>query len=79
MVLVAVRQDDGIDVVEPVLDGAEVRQDQVHARLVVFGKKNAAVDHEQPPGMLEDGHVAADLANSAECDDAEAAFRQCGR
>ncbi len=37
VVLVAVRQDDGLDVVEPLPDVLEVREDQVDAGLVVLG------------------------------------------
>ena len=73
VVLVAVGEDDGLDVVEPVPDVGEVREDQVDAGLVVLGEQHAAVDDEQPAGVLEDGHVAADLAQPAERDDAQAA------
>jgi hypothetical protein len=31
-----------------------------------------AVDHQQPIGMFEDGHVAADLTDATEGDRAEA-------
>ena len=60
-----------VDVVEPVRDVLEVGQDQVDAGVVVLGEEHAAVDDEQPAGVLEDGHVAADLAEPAEGDDAE--------
>jgi len=79
VVLVAVREHDGLDVVETVLDGAQVGQDQVHARRVLGREEHAAVDHEQPAGVLEHGHVAADLADAAQCDDPQAAFGQLGR
>ena len=69
VVLVAVGEDDGLDVVEPVLDVGEVGQDQVDAGLVVLGEEDAAVDDEQPAVDLEDGHVAADVPQAAERDD----------
>ena len=76
VVLVAVREDDRIDVVEPILDGGEVREDEVDARLGLLGEEHAAVHDEEPPGVLEDGHVAADLAEAAERDDAHRALGQ---
>ena len=54
------------DVVEPVPDVVEVREDQVDAGLVVLGEEHAAVDDQQPAVVLEDRHVAADLAEAAE-------------
>jgi hypothetical protein len=77
VVLVAVREHDGLDVVEPVPDVREVRQDQVDAGLLDLREQHAAVDDEQPPGVLEDRHVAADLAQAAERDDAQRAVREC--
>ena len=59
--------------------GSEVGQDQVDAGLVVLGEEHAAVDDQQPAVVLEDGHVAADLAEPAERDDPETALGQCGR
>ena len=76
VVLVPVREHDGLDVVEAVPDVGEVRQDQVDPGLVVLREQHAAVDDEQPAGVLEDGHVAADLAEAAERDDAQAAVGQ---
>ena len=73
VVLVPVGEDDGLDVVEPVLEVGEVGQDQVDAGLVVVGEEHAAVDDEQLAAVLEDGHVAADLAEAAERDDPHAA------
>ena len=70
VVLVAVGQDQGDDVVEAVLDVAEVGQDQVDAGLILLGEQNAAVDDEQLSVDLEDGHVAADLAQAPQGHDA---------
>ena len=79
VVLVGVRQHDAVDQVEAVPDVVEVGQDQVDAGLEVLGEQHAAVDDQQPAGVLEDRHVAADLAEAAEGDDAQAALRQLGR
>ena len=68
-----------VDVVEAVPDVVEVRQDQVDAGLEVLGEQHAAVDDQQPAGVLEDGHVAADLAEAAERDDAQPALGELGR
>ena len=76
VVLVAVREHDADDVVEAVPDRGEVRQDQVHARLLGLGEQHAAVDDEQLAAVLEDGHVAADLAEAAERGDPQGALRQ---
>ena len=73
VVLVPVGEDDGVDVVEPVLDRPEVGQDQVDAGLLGLGEQHAAVDDQQPAVELEDGHVAADLAEPAQRHDPQAA------
>ncbi len=57
VVLVAVGEDHGHDVVQPVPDRGEVRQDHVHAGLGLLGEQYAAVDDEQFARVLEDGHV----------------------
>ena len=72
VVLVRMRQHQRVDLVQPALERGEVRQDQVDAGLVVLGEQDAAVDDEQPAGVLEDRHVAADLAEAAERDQAQA-------
>ena len=59
--------------------GVEVGEDQVDAGVVVLGEQHAAVDDQQPVVVLEDGHVAADLAEPAERDDPQAPLRQFGR
>ena len=72
MILVAVRQHDADDVGEAVTDRTEVREDQVDAGMVLLGEQHPAVDDEQLAVELEHGHVAADLAEPAERDDAQA-------
>ena len=79
VVLVAVREDDGLHVVEPVEDVLEVREDQVDAGLVVLGEEDAAVDDEQLALVLDDRHVASDLTEAAERDDAQRARGEGGR
>src|SRR5690606_26972313 len=74
VVLMAVREDDTDDVVEACLDGFEVRQDQVDARLVLLGEEHTAVDDEQLAAVLENRHVAPDLAEAAERRDPQRAL-----
>ena len=81
VVFVGVGEDDGIDVAEAVADRGEVRQDQIDARAVGLREEHPAVDDQQPAGVLEDGHVATDLAEAAERDDPQAVLGQrpgCG-
>ena len=66
VVFVGVRQHQRLDVVEPVFDVSQVRQDQVDARLVVGREHHPAVDDQQPAEVLENGHVAADFADSTQ-------------
>jgi len=79
VVLVAVREHHADDVVEAVPDRLEVGQDQVDARLVLLWEEHADVDDEELAVELVDGHVATDLAEPAERDDAERAGLQDGR
>ena len=74
VVLVAVGEHDGLDVVEAVGDGREVRQDQVDAGVVLVGEEDTAVDDEQLTGMLDDRHIAADFAEAPEGQDADGAL-----
>ena len=66
VVFVGVREHKRLDVVEPVFDVTQIRQDQIDARLVVGGKHHPAVDDQQPAQVLENRHVAADFADSAQ-------------
>ena len=66
MVFVSVGQHDREHVIHAITDVAEVRQNHVDARLGLFGKQHTAVDDEQFAVDFEDGHVATDLADSAE-------------
>ena len=79
VVLVRVREHERLNLVEPPVQVAEVRQDEVHAGLVGVGEQHAAVHDEQPATVLEDRHVPADLAEAAERDDAQPVARQLAR
>jgi hypothetical protein len=79
VVLVAVRQHQGLDVVQPVGDDVEARQDEVDPRVVVLGEEHPAVDDQQLPVVLQHRHVATDVAESAERDDAERSAGERGR
>ena len=76
MVFVRVGEHQRLDIVEPVLDVAQIRQDQVDARLVVRREQHPAVDDQQPAQMLENGHVAADFADAAQRGDPQTARGQ---
>src|SRR5699024_269502 len=76
VVLVPMGEHDRLDVVESVPDVVEVRQDQVGAGLFLLGEEHTAVDDEQPAVVLEDGHVATDLAKTAQGDHAQGALPQ---
>jgi hypothetical protein len=78
VVLVAVGEDNSDDVIEPIPDGREVRQDQVDARLGLLGKEHAAVDDENLAVELIRGHVATDLAEAADRDDPECSWGEFG-
>lgn len=79
VVLVAVREDDALDVVEAVPDRGEVGQDQVDSGLLLLGEEHSAVDDEQAAAVLENRHVAADFTEAAERGDAEATLRELRR
>jgi len=79
VVLVTVREHERLDLVEAVLDVPEVGEDEVDARLGRAREEHAAVDDQQLAVVLEDGHVAADLGDAAEGDDAQRALARLGR
>ena len=66
MVLVAVGEDDRLDVVDAVAQVGEVRQDEVDAEHLGRREHQAGVDDDDPAVVLDDGHVLADLAQAAE-------------
>ena len=73
MILVPVGQHDRLDVLLALAQVGEVRQHQVDAELVGRREAQARVDHDDPPVVLDDGHVLADLAEPAQRQDAEGA------
>ncbi len=79
VIFVAVCEDDADDVIEAVLEGLEVGKDEVHSRLVLFGEEHAAVHDEDLAVELEDRHVAADLAEAPQRDDAKRPRLERGR
>ena len=76
VVLVRVGEHQRLDVVEAILDVAQVGQDQVDTGFVVSGEKHAAVDDQQPTQVLENGHIAADFADSAQRGHPQSADRE---
>ena len=72
VVLVGVGEHDRVYVTQPFPHRAEVGQDQVHTRLRVLREQHATVDDEQPARVLEDSHVAADLPEAAQSEQAQA-------
>ena len=63
-----VGQYEGGDVLEPVRNVAEVRQNQVNSGLVLRGKKYPAIDEEDFPLSFQNRHVAANFAESPQGD-----------
>ena len=75
----AVSEHNPNNVVEAVTNGREVRQNQVNARLVVFREQNATIDDQNLSVDLEAGHVAANLTETTDRDNAEGALCERGR
>ena len=76
MIFVAVREHDTYDVVQAVANVAKVGQNHVDARLVLLGEQHADINDQQFAVDFEDGHVAANFANSAERNDAQSAWAE---
>ncbi len=74
VVFVAMREHERIHLVEAVLDVVEVGQDQVDARLLLFGEEHAAVDEQDVAVVFDHVHVAADFAKATERHDAHRAL-----
>ena len=69
MVLVRVREDDRANSILSFGEVGHVREDQVDAEVLVPGKCQPGVDNDDVVVELVDGHVLADLADTAERDD----------
>ena len=76
VVLVAVGEDEADDVVHAVLDPGEIRQDQVDAGLGLLREENATIHDQELAPVLEDVHVAADLAETSQRDHSQCALFQ---
>ena len=78
VVLVAVGDDDRPQVAQPLLDVADVGDDQVDSALLLLRELAAAVEQDQVALVLDGGHVLADLADPAERDHPQPAPRSPG-
>jgi hypothetical protein len=79
VIFVTVGEHDRHDVLDPVPDPGEVGEDDVDPGLGLLGEQHPAVDDEQLAGVLEDGHIATDLTQSAQAHHPQAVPGQCGR
>ncbi len=79
VVLVTVGQHQANHVRPAVLQVGEVGDDDVDAGVVLLGEQNAAVNDQQLAAKFEDCHVAANLPQSTEGDDAHCSFGKGGR
>src|SRR4029077_8368169 len=70
VVLMAVGEHHGLDLIGVLAQVLEVGQDQVDARHLRLGEGQPCVQDQDAAVHLEGGHVAADLADAAEEDDA---------
>ena len=77
VVFVPVREDDGVDAA--VAQVADVRQNEVDAKMLVPGEREARVDDDDLVAVLVDRHVLADLAEAAQRDDSKAHAPECTR
>ena len=73
VVLVAVRDDDGLDVLDPRAQVREVGQHEVDAELLRGREAQPGVDQHDPALVLDDRHVLADLAHASQREDAQGA------
>ena len=71
VVLVGVRDEEGLDLVAALLEVGDVGHDEVDAEHLLVGEHQPAVDDDDLVAVLEDVHVLADLAHAAERDDAQ--------
>ena len=76
VVLVAVGEDDRLDVVGAVAQVGEVGQDEVDPEHLGGREHQAGVDDDDPAVVLDDGHVLADLPQPAERQHAELAWHE---
>ena len=80
VILMSMGEEDRSNVTEAMTYRRPVRKDQINPRLVLLREEDAAVDDEKFASMLDCGHIAADLSESAESDESHATvdkFRWC--
>ena len=75
VILVRVGNDEGLDLVDLLLNGAEVRQDEVDAWLTRGWEEHTAVNDDEVVAVLEDGHITADLRDTAQRVNAQGILR----
>ena len=68
MVLVAVRDEDRLELLAVLLDVANVRDHEVDAEHLLVREHEARVDGDHVVAVLEQHHVLADLTETAEGD-----------
>ena len=66
VILVSVGQHHAHHVVHSVLNIGEIRQNQVHPGLNLFGKQHPAIHNQDFAFGFQNGHVAADFAQAAQ-------------
>ena len=71
MILMTVRDHDRLDRVAPLDQIAEIRQHKIDAMHLSSREAHPAIDHHDPPLVLHDAHVLADLAKTAQRQDAK--------
>src|SRR5581483_12087068 len=76
VVFVTVRDHDRLDVLGALAEVAEIRQHQVYAEHVRCRKTQPGVDDDDPVAVLDDGHVLADLTETAERQDPKRAVHR---
>ncbi len=78
MVLVGVGDQERLDLVGALAQVGDVGHDEVDAEHLLLGEHQSAIDHDDLIAVLEHVHVLADLADTAERQDAQARVRRIG-
>ena len=68
MILMPMSQHQSIHPIQLILDIAEVRQNQIHARLLLLRKQHAAVNQQNMTVILDHIHIAANLTQTPQRD-----------
>ena len=74
MILVAVGKNDGLNVLDSVLEVIDVREDEVNARLAFFGEEDPAINYYQLASIFEDVAVSPNFAKSSEWNNPNSIF-----